>query len=58
MATEEIPQGEIPEVAFISYINTIDDTNTRQLQQRAIWYFKCFCSLCANKRFLKILDKN
>jgi len=50
MATEEIPEGDIPDVAFISYINTIDDTNTRRLQQRAIWYFQCQCSLCANQR--------
>ena len=50
MATEEIPEGEISDVAFISYINTIDDTATRQLQQRAIWYFSCGCSLCANVR--------
>ena len=50
MATEEIPEGDIPDVAFISYINTIDDTNTRRLQQRAIWYFQCVCSLCANQR--------
>ena len=50
MATEEIPEGDIPDVAFISYINTIDDTATRQLQQRAIWYFQCLCSLCANLR--------
>ena len=51
MATEEIPEGDIPDVAFISYINTIDDTATRQLQQRAIWYFQCLCSLCANLRW-------
>ena len=50
MATEEIPEGEISDVAFISYINTIDDTATRQVQQRAIWYFSCACSLCANLR--------
>lgn len=52
MATEEIPEGDIPDVAFISYINTIDDTATRQLQQRAIWYFQCLCSLCANLRLV------
>ena len=50
MATEEIPEGDISDVAFISYINTLDDTATRQVQQRAIWYFSCSCSLCANPR--------
>jgi len=50
MATEDIPLGDIPDVAFISYINTIDDTHTRMMQQRAIWYFQCQCSLCANMR--------
>ena len=52
MATAEIPAGDIAEVAFISYINTIDDTATRRLQQRAIWYFQCQCSLCANLRYV------
>merc|ERR1712013_284447 len=50
MATEEIPMGDIPRVAFISYVNTMDDTKTRQLQQRAIWYFSCACSMCQNTR--------
>ena len=50
MATEDIPAGDIPSVAFISYLNTMDDTKTRQLQQKAIWYFSCCCSLCQDTR--------
>ena len=46
MATEEVPEGDLPNVAFISYVNSMDDTATRQLQQKAIWYFSCFCRLC------------
>jgi len=50
MATEDIPAGDITSVAFISYLNTMDDIKTRQLQQKAIWYFSCHCSLCQDTR--------
>jgi len=50
LATAEITAGSVPSVAFISYLNTMDDTETRQLQQKAIWYFSCLCSLCGNQR--------
>ena len=50
MATQDIPVGEIPNVAFISYVNTMDDTNTRQRQQQANWFFKCQCHLCMDMR--------
>ncbi len=29
VATEEIPEGRIDEVAKISYVNSMDDTSTR-----------------------------
>ena len=50
MATQDIPPGKIPSVAFISYVNTMDDTNTRQRQQQANWFFKCQCQLCQDTR--------
>ncbi|XP_023338856.1 histone-lysine N-methyltransferase SMYD3 isoform X2 [Eurytemora carolleeae] len=49
VATEEIPEGRIDEVAKISYVNSMDDTSTRQAQQLGIWYFKCDCTLCLDK---------
>ena len=30
----------------LSYINTIDDTKTRNEILRKRWYFTCKCSLC------------
>ena len=50
MASEDIPAGDILSVAFISYVNSMDDTETRQLQQRAIWNFTCSCTMCQNTR--------
>ena len=49
-ATQDIDAGEIPNVAFISYVNTMDDTKTRQKQQQANWFFTCRCSLCRDTR--------
>ena len=50
MATQDIDHGEIPNVAFISYVNTMDDTKTRQKQQQVNWFFTCHCSLCRDTR--------
>jgi len=51
MALEDIPAADdITSVAFISYINTLDNTKTRQMQQKAVWFFSCSCSLCLDTR--------
>jgi len=50
MATEKLPEGEITSTASISYMNTMDDTKTRQTQQKTIWFFSCICSLCQNTK--------
>ena len=34
VATKAIPAGDIPSVAFITYVNSLDDTMTRQDQLR------------------------
>ena len=42
--------GYIPNVAHITYVNSLDDTATRQEQLSSTWHFVCDCSLCANKK--------
>ena len=42
--------GYIPNVAHITYVNSLDDTSTRQEQLSTTWHFLCDCSLCANKK--------
>ena len=49
VALEDVVEGEVAEVAFISYVNSMDDTFTRLRQHRAIWYFTCVCPLCCDK---------
>lgn len=46
VATQDLPEGEVARVAFISYVNSMDNTRTRSTQHRVIWYFSCHCSLC------------
>ena len=46
VALEDVVEGEVAEVAFISYVNSMDDTFTRLRQHRGIWYFTCQCPLC------------
>ena len=46
IATKEIPFGHIPDVGFITYVNSMDDTATRREQLEATWHFKCDCCLC------------
>jgi len=53
VATKDVPEGYIPNVAFITYVNSLDDTNTRQEQLSTTWHFKCECSLCSNIKFDK-----
>ena len=50
VATKDIPAGDIPSVAFITYVNSLDDTETRQEQLRTTWHFQCECTLCLNKK--------
>lgn len=50
VATKEIPAGYIPNVAFITYVNSLDDTATRQEQLTSTWHFTCRCSLCSNDK--------
>ena len=50
VATKEIPAGYIPNVAFITYVNSLDDTATRQEQLTSTWHFTCHCSLCSNDK--------
>merc|ERR1719481_2343008 len=40
VATKDIPTGYIPNVAHITYVNSLDDTNTRQDQLSITWHFK------------------
>ena len=49
MATQRIPPGSITTMASISYISPMEDTQTRQQQQRRIWHFSCECSLCTEE---------
>ena len=51
VATKAIPAGDIPSVAFITYINSLDDTVTRQEQLRSTWHFDCKCTLCLDKKY-------
>ena len=50
VATKNIPPGDIPSVAFITYVNSLDDTVTRQEQLKATWHFSCGCTLCLDKK--------
>ena len=49
VATKDIPVGPIPSVAFITYVNSLDDTVTRQQQLRETWHFTCDCTQCLDK---------
>lgn len=49
MAIQRIPPGSITNRATISYISPMEDTQTRQQQQRRIWHFSCACSLCTEE---------
>ena len=42
--------GYIPNVAHITYVNSLDDTSTRREQLSTTWHFLCDCSLCANTK--------
>ena len=50
LANKDIPAGDIPSVAFITYVNSLEDTVTRQQQLRATWHFTCECTLCLDKK--------
>ena len=50
LATKEIPAGDIHSVAFITYVNSLEDTVTRQQQLMATWHFTCECTLCLDKK--------
>ena len=45
-----LTSGFIPEVAFITYVNSLDDTETRRDQLSKTWHFLCDCSLCENTK--------
>ena len=49
VATKDIPAGDIPSVAFITYVNSLEDTVTRQEQLQATWHFLCECTLCLDQ---------
>jgi len=53
VATKDIPAEYIPGVSFITYVNSLDDTKTRQQQLTTTWHFTCDCSLCADTKFDK-----
>lgn len=53
VATKDVPSGYIPNVAFITYVNSLDDTSTRREQLKTTWHFTCDCSLCSNTKFDK-----
>ena len=47
-ATEDILAGNLSSKAFISYVNTMDDTKTRNRKLNENWFFTCKCSLCSD----------
>ena len=49
-STECSLSGYIPNVAHITYVNSLDDTSTRREQLSTTWHFLCDCSLCANTK--------
>ena len=49
MAMQRILPGLITTTATISYISPMEDTQTREQQQRRIWHFSCSCSLCSTE---------
>ena len=50
MAMQRILPGLITTTATISYISPMEDTQTREQQQRRIWHFSCSCSLCTSEQ--------
>ena len=50
IATKEIPVGNLTKNAFISYINIMEDTKTRQEQLQKNWFFTCKCALCRDTK--------
>jgi len=49
-ATKDIPDGELAKTAFISYVNIMDNTNTRNDNLKKNWFFSCSCGLCSDLR--------
>ena len=49
-ATKDIPDGDVAKTAFISYVNTMDNTNTRNDNLKKNWFFSCSCGLCSDLR--------
>ena len=54
MAIQRIPPGSITTTATISYISPMEDTETREQQQRRIWHFSCSCSLCTEGNLVNL----
>jgi len=50
IATKDIPIGNITKNAFISYVNIMDDTQTRNENLQSDWYFTCKCRLCTDSK--------
>jgi len=48
-AIRNIPVGNLTKNAFISYINIMDDTKTRNESLQKNWFFTCKCPLCTEK---------
>ena len=51
-ATENIPVGKLSSTAFISYVNTLESTKSRNKKLREQWYFTCECEQCKNVRYV------
>ena len=50
-AIKEIPVGNLTKNAFISYVNLMDDTKTRNEYLQKHWYFTCSCPLCSDPKY-------
>ena len=51
---QKIAPGPISSTATISYISPMEDTLTREVQQRRVWHFSCSCSLCTGEDLVEL----
>ena len=49
-AIKDIPVGNLTKNAFVSYVNIMDDTKTRNESLQDSWYFTCSCPLCSDPK--------
>ena len=49
-AIQDIPVGNLTSNAFVSYVNIMDDTKTRNESLQDHWYFTCACPLCSDPK--------